>query len=267
LLFLFVFRAKYAYYLKFAILAVYSFTVSFLLLPISLFRPRNTKNASLAHWCITPLGRLIGFYPTKFEGKAYLRLEGPAIIIANHQCYMDLVGIANVWPNDCAVLAKRSLLYMGPVGLLMWLCGTIFIVRDDRNKALHAMSKVARIVKENQTKVFIFPEGTRGPGDTLLPFKKGAFFLAVEAQIPIIPIVFSNYHSALDHEKKIFNSSGFEIKVLPPIPTKGLTKDDVTALTDKARDLMLQVYHQNDHHIPSHSSAASSQSLGEKKDK
>ena len=57
--------------------------------------------------------------------------------------------------------------------------------------------------------MFIFPEGTRNRSGRLLPFKKGAFHLAIQTQLPIVPVVISCYNSFLDHEKKIFDDGKF----------------------------------------------------------
>lgn len=111
----------------------------------------------------------------------------------------------------------------------------------------------------------MFPEGTRHGGPELLNFKKGAFHVAISAQCPVQPVVVSKY-LFLDHEKRIFDhgksliivfvleiyllmmfmmihfSGHIVITILPPISTKGLTKDDLTGLIDKSRIVMQDIY-------------------------
>lgn len=77
------------------------------------------------------------------------------------------------------------------------------------------------------------------PVPDLLPFKKGAFHLAVQAQVPIVPVVCENYNRLFDGKSR-FEGGTIRIKVLEPIPTTGLTKDDVNALTERVRDVMLK---------------------------
>ena len=89
--------------------------------------------------------------------------------------------------------------------------------------------------------VYIFPEGTRSYYDCadLLPFKKGAFHLAIQAQVPIVPIVVANYSHILNTKKKTFRPGVISVLVLEPIPTLGLRKEDVDGLLEKTRDRML----------------------------
>ena len=75
----------------------------------------------------------------------------------------------------------------------------------------------------------------------MLPFKKGAFHLAITAQLPISPVVFSRYHF-LNHSEKRYDPGHVIITVLPPIPTQNLTLDDMPQLIDDVRAKMMQVY-------------------------
>ena len=90
--------------------------------------------------------------------------------------------------------------------------------------------------------VYIFPEGTRSYYDhpDLLSFKKGAFHLAIQAQVPIVPVVAANYSNVLSFKKKIFRMGIIPAKVLKPIETKGKTKEDVDDLLKLVRDRMLE---------------------------
>lgn len=74
----------------------------------------------------------------------------------------------------------------------------------------------------------------------LLPFKKGAFHLAIQAQLPILPIISEGYSHIYDSSKRSFPGGELEIRVLDPIPTTGLTADDVNDLMEKTRNLMLK---------------------------
>jgi len=85
----------------------------------------------------------------------------------------------------------------------------------------------------------------------LLPFKKGAFHLAIQAQLPILPIVSQGYSHIYDSSKRSFPGGELEIRVLEPIPTKGLTTDDVNDLMDKTRNLMLKHLKEMDSHYSS----------------
>lgn len=123
----------------------------------------------------------------------------------------------------------------------MVLSKTVFIKRTNRTSALAAFDTAARDMKDTRQSVFIFPEGTRSYAATpmLLPFKKGAFHLAIQGQVDIVPIVVENYAHVLDLKAKIFRRGVIKIKVLKPVPTKGLSAQDVDHLCTSVRDRML----------------------------
>jgi lysophosphatidate acyltransferase len=106
---------------------------------------------------------------------------------------------------------------------------------------MKAFEGAARAMREKQQSVVIFPEGTRSYSaePMLLPFKKGAFHLAVQAGVPIVPIVAENYSRVLNVKARRFDSGTIRVKVLDPIPTKGLTASDVDSLTRDTREKML----------------------------
>lgn len=118
----------------------------------------------------------------------------------------------------------------------------MFIERTSRTQAFAAFDKAAAEMKMDRQSVYIFPEGTRSnfAKPDLLPFKKGAFHLAIQAQVPVVPIVVSNYSNLVSIPRKIFRPGTIPLKVLKPIETKGKTFEDVDALTIEVREIMLQ---------------------------
>src|SRR5690606_28984028 len=87
--------------------------------------------------------------------------------------------------------------------------------------------------------VMIFPEGTRSRTDDLLPFKEGAFRLAVESGVPILPLVVAGTRGAMKKGSLVFGRAVAEVRALEPIPTDGLTIADVPALRDRVRELII----------------------------
>ncbi|XP_047278592.1 1-acyl-sn-glycerol-3-phosphate acyltransferase beta isoform X1 [Homo sapiens] len=149
-----------------------------------------------------------------------------------------MMGLMEVLPERCVQIAKRELLFLGPVGLIMYLGGVFFINRQRSSTAMTVMADLGeRMVREN-LKVWIYPEGTRNDNGDLLPFKKGAFYLAVQAQVPIVPVVYSSFSSFYNTKKKFFTSGTVTVQVLEAIPTSGLTAADVPALVDTCHRAM-----------------------------
>jgi lysophosphatidate acyltransferase len=147
------------------------------------------------------------------EGEKYLSTR-PAVFIGNHQTELDVLMLGAVFPPYCSVTAKKSLKSWPFLGWFMALSGTVFIDRANRETAVKAFDGAVREMQEFRQSVFIFPEGTRSYSATpeLLPFKKGAFHLAVKAGVPIVPVVVENYPHVLNVRKLHFASGGIKIK-------------------------------------------------------
>uniref|UniRef100_A0A8D2PRA1 1-acylglycerol-3-phosphate O-acyltransferase n=1 Tax=Zosterops lateralis melanops TaxID=1220523 RepID=A0A8D2PRA1_ZOSLA len=182
------------------------------------------------------------FFGVRFEVKGLenFKVEGPAIIVSNHQSILDMMGLMEILPDNCVQVGKKELTYMGSVGLIMYLGGVIFINRKSTSSAKMVMSEVAKtMVAENVTAWCLPPlQGTRNCTGDLLPFKKGAFHLAIQGQVPVIPVVYSSFTTFYNPKTKLFTSGKIKVEVLPPIETKGLTSDDVTDLTDRCFSTM-----------------------------
>ncbi|QPG77314.1 hypothetical protein FOA43_004723 [Brettanomyces nanus] len=164
----------------------------------------------------------------------------PAVLICNHQSEMDIYVLGKVFPPNCTVTSKKSLMYVPILGWFMYLSGTFFLDRANREESVHTLDLALKDLKEREGGVYMFPEGTRSYSSTptLLPFKKGAFHLAVQGQIPIIPLVVSNTSNIYSLKLHNFNRGTIKVRVLDPIPTVGLTKDDVSKLCHDTEEKM-----------------------------
>ncbi|KAL9079430.1 MAG: hypothetical protein Q9157_001684 [Trypethelium eluteriae] len=159
------------------------------------------------------------------QGEEHLKTR-PAVFIGNHQ----------------TVTAKQSLKWVPFLGWFMALSKTVFIDRSNRNNAMAAFETAAQHMRSERQSVYIFPEGTRSytAKPEMLPFKKGAFHLAVKAQVPIVPIVVANYSNLLHLQSRRFTSGKIPVKVLPPIDTKDLSAADVDDLVHRTREQMMR---------------------------
>lgn len=142
----------------------------------------------------------------------------PAVFIGNHQTELDVLMLGCMFPKYCSVTAKKSLKNWPFLGWFMSLSGTVFIDRKNSKDARQAMSGAAEEIRSRKQSVYMFPEGTRSyaKDPTLLPFKKGAFHLAVQAGVPIVPVVVANYSHVLYLKDFTFKSG--------KIPCKGIVR-------------------------------------------
>ncbi|WWD05952.1 hypothetical protein V865_004037 [Kwoniella europaea PYCC6329] len=167
--------------------------------------------------------------------------EQSAVLVGNHQSFLDILYLGRIFPKRAAIMAKRELKYTPGLGQFMSLSGAVFVNRSNRVDAMAALQAAGDDMKKKGVSLWVFPEGTRSSSaePALLPFKKGAFHLAVQAQVPIVPVVVENYHRLFDGRTR-FENGKLKIRVLPPIPTVGLTADDVTKLSEDTREKMLE---------------------------
>ncbi|XP_025112854.1 1-acyl-sn-glycerol-3-phosphate acyltransferase alpha-like isoform X2 [Pomacea canaliculata] len=210
----------------------------------SLWRPGDVENYRYVATFVNELRKLFGI-DIEVRGREHLKGSEACIIVANHQTSLDFFGMMAIWPDRCVALAKKELRYMFSFGLAAILTGTIFIDRLNREKALSTMEETAAGIRNKKVKVFIFPEGTRNHDGGVLPFKKGAFHLAVQAQVPVIPVVFSSYNDFYNKREKRFDTGKLTITCLPPVSTEGMKQTDVAALTEHVREQILEIFNQS----------------------
>lgn len=144
----------------------------------------------------------------------YLNTTRPAVFIGNHQTELDVLLLGHIFPPYCSVTAKKSLKSIPFLGWFMSLSGSVFIDRANTTSARNAMAGAADEIQKRKQSVYMFPEGTRSYAKEpmLLPFKKGAFHLAVQAGVPIVPVVVANYSNVLYVQGWKFNSGTIPVK-------------------------------------------------------
>ena len=147
------------------------------------------------------------------SGKQHLSTR-PCVIVGNHQTELDVLMLGEIFPRFCSVTAKKSLARAPFLGWFMSLSGTVFIDRKERTAALKVFSDAAEEMRRQRQSVFIFPEGTRSYAEEarLLDFKKGAFHLAIQAGVPVVPVVVCNYNGILNVKARLFR--GGEIPII-----------------------------------------------------
>ena len=175
------------------------------------------------------------------EGLEHLEAHQPCIYVANHQSVIDMFSFGKIYPCRTIVIGKKELRWIPLFGLFFAAAGNIMINRQKRVKAIAGLGQAVDAIQKRNASIWIFPEGTRNEtGKGLLPFKKGAFHMAISAGVPIVPILSSPVDLIFNWKKRTFRGGRMQIRVLPPIPSAGLTSDDLDKLSDTVREKMLE---------------------------
>ncbi|CEL59275.1 lysophosphatidate acyltransferase [Rhizoctonia solani AG-1 IB] len=184
------------------------------------------------------------------EGEEHMSTPS-AVYIGNHQTMLDILYLGRIFPKQSSIMAKKELKWAPLLGQYMALSGAVFVDRKNSKDALHALAKAGDEMKSKGVSLWVFPEGTRSSSEApdLLSYKKGAFHLAVQAGVPIVPVVCENYWRL--YRKGVLDEGTLKIRVLPPIPTKDLTAADVTELAERTRESMLQTLKDISVRVPS----------------
>jgi 1-acyl-sn-glycerol-3-phosphate acyltransferase len=182
------------------------------------------------------VGVLLGntYRPWKFRVEGAWPAEGgPFVVVANHQSLLDIVLLSRM-PREMKWVGKEELFKIPWIGWMLRLTGDIAVRRGDSESGGEAVAK-ARAYLERGMNVMIFPEGTRSRDARLLPFKKGAFRLAIEVGVPVLPVVLSGTAEGFQKGGTTVGPCDAVARILPPVPTRGLTQADAAALRDRVR--------------------------------
>jgi 1-acyl-sn-glycerol-3-phosphate acyltransferase len=162
--------------------------------------------------------------------------RNPYVVVSNHESFVDILLISHL-PFEMKWMSKSEIFRLPLVGWMMRLARDIRLERGDRKSGVKALQE-SRARLQQHVSVMIFPEGTRSHSGELAEFKDGAFRLAIQARVPILPLAVVGTRDALIKHDWRFGYSRAEVRVLDPIPTDGLTKDDVPALRDRTREVI-----------------------------
>lgn len=187
---------------------------------VCLFRPFHPNNVALFSSWYGKVSWILGI-EVEIRRAAEITPGEPYVFIANHQNNLDLFTLSGSVLPRTVTIGKKSLKFIPFFGQLYWLSGNLLIDRDDKAKALNTMLAAAERIANDKISVWMFPEGTRSYGRGLLPFKMGAFHIALEAKAALVPVCMSSTHQQFKLNR--WNNGKVIIHMLAPV---ALTKDD-----------------------------------------
>jgi 1-acyl-sn-glycerol-3-phosphate acyltransferase len=183
------------------------------------------------------LCRMMG-WRVEAENRDRLEAFRPCVIVANHQSILDVVTLGSIFPRGTVSAGKREIGRIPIFGWFYRLSGNLIIDRGDARQARGSLDIAAEAMRDEKIAVWLMPEGHRNTRPELLPFKTGAFRLAIAAQTPIIPVVAEPLTVIVDTKRHVARRGRFRVRILDPVPTEGLTTKDVPPLVFSVRASM-----------------------------
>lgn len=177
---------------------------------------------------------------------AHLEVEGlqrvdfaqPHVFVANHQSIIDVCALFRALPVSIRFVIKQELAKVPFIGWYARAMGMVFIERGQAREAASRLHSVVALVQGGDS-LCAFPEGTRSRDGSVRPFKGGAFQVALQAGVPIVPI-------AIEGSGAVLPAAGFKVRpgmirvrIGDPIPTAGLKPNDRRALAQRAHDAVV----------------------------
>lgn len=179
-------------------------------------------------------------------GEENLWISRPCIFVFNHQSKADVMILAKLIRKDMGGVAKKEVRDTPVIGKLMELAGTVFIDRANARSAIKSMAPLIDAIKIDGKSIVIAPEGTRTLSPKLGPFKKGAFHMAIQAGVPIVPIVIHNAGDVAPKNEFLMRSAKVRVDVLPAVDTSKWTTRTMNDHVAEVRGMFLEALGQAD---------------------
>jgi len=173
------------------------------------------------------------FWKVRVVGQAPERGSHPFVAVANHESLADIILIGSL-PWDMKWLSKASIFRVPFLGQMMRMAGDVGVERGDAKSRGASYSALRRWMRRGAS-IMIFPEGTRSRTSEMLPFRNGAFRLAIETGRPILPLAVHGTRTAIRKGSMKFGNADVVVRVLDPVPTEGLGTKDLDKLRATVR--------------------------------
>ncbi|MEO8053568.1 MAG: lysophospholipid acyltransferase family protein [Acidobacteriota bacterium] len=175
------------------------------------------------------------FWRVETENIETMLATKPAVVVGNHQSNLDIATWGTFFPYQAVAVGKKEILKIPVFGWLWKVSKHIIVDRSNAIAARDSLRAAAERIRTEKLSVWVLPEGHRNSKPEMLPFKKGAFHLAIAAQVPVIPFATSPMWTVLDAHRWMVRPGTVRVRFMAPIPTEGMAQDDVERLSLAAR--------------------------------
>jgi 1-acyl-sn-glycerol-3-phosphate acyltransferase len=218
-------------------------TLLLILAPPVLLAAWLTRNHELVYpWALFGARNWLRLSGAKVEvtGAEHLEASQTYVFISNHRSYLDTATLFAYTGRRLGVLAKKELLNVPILGFGMGFVNIMAIDRSNRERARDTVEAATARIRSGRS-FGVFAEGTRARPGEFLPFKKGAFYMAAQAGVPIVPVAIKNTDHLMGKGTGEARAGTIEMVMLPPISTAGYTRDeDVKRLVNKVHYIIGQ---------------------------
>ncbi len=189
--------------------------------------------------------RIVGSWVTKVNPAWHVCVGGvdpatlrhPYVVVSNHQSQAD-IPVVSLLPWEMKWVGKKELFDIPVLGWLMQMARDIPVDRSDARSRAAVFVHAKRVLAQGASVMF-FAEGTRSKDGRVKAFHDGAFRLAIDAGVPVLPLAVDGTMDALPKHGWQFSRADVRLDVLPPVPTAGLTRADIPELRDRVRQMVV----------------------------
>jgi 1-acyl-sn-glycerol-3-phosphate acyltransferase len=208
---------------------------------LGLLVPGRERKGRIFRWVTKIYSRLaLPLFGVTVETRGLPRVDrdSPYVFMSNHVSHVDSPALAVSIPHPMYWVFKKELSKIPVFGWVLLSLGQIMVDRTNFSQARTSMKAAVEGLSGNHS-VLIYPEGTRSKDGNLQPLKKGGFFLAIQAGLPIVPVRVSGSRDIVASGSLAVRPGHVVVELFDPIPTAGKTEADIPELMGRVRDALL----------------------------
>jgi 1-acyl-sn-glycerol-3-phosphate acyltransferase len=229
-----------SYFIYDPLIWMYTVVLGIISIPVSLFGDKGRILHNFARfWSLLIMKTILS--PVTVKGLDKIDLSKPHVYAVNHASALDIPVLYVYLPFQFRILFKSELLAYPIIGWHLKRSGQVCIDQQNTTRSVGSVRSALKSLKAGMPLV-VFPEGGRTPDGEIKPFMAGAFFLAIKAQVDVVPVALVGTFELLPMNTYHIKSRPLEMRVGDPISTTGCTLRDMDAVSDKVKAAMEALY-------------------------